>query len=289
MQDRLVGIIGGSGLYEMEGFKVVAEKSVSTPFGDPSDKIIIGELNGRRVVFLPRHGKGHRISPSTINYRANICAMKMLGVEWIISVSAVGSLREEIKPGDLAIVSQFIDKTKFRPETFFEGGIVAHVPFSHPVCNDLAGILYNSAKELGITVHKDKTYVCMEGPAFSTRAESLLHRQWGADLVGMTNMPEAKLAREAEICYATIALSTDYDCWKEEGHVDVSAVLQIIKKNVANAQAVIRQAVAKIGVERGCVCSRALVGAIMTDLKVVPKDIKKKLEPIAGNYFKETK
>ncbi len=282
----LIGIIGGSGLYEMEGFKVKEEKKVKTPFGDPSDAVLIGELNGSEVVFLPRHGRGHRISPSAINYRANIYALKMLGVKWIVSVSAVGSLKAEIAPGDFVIIDQFIDKTKFRPETFFDDGIVAHVAFSHPVCNKLAGVLYKSAQKCGIKVHNGGTYVCMEGPAFSTRAESLLHRQWGADVIGMTNMPEAKLAREAEICYATMALSTDYDCWKEEDHVDVEAVIATLKKNVVNAQKVIKDAVASIAGGAECWCHNALKGAIMTPPKFVTTATKKKLEAIAGRYLK---
>ncbi|MBI2974552.1 MAG: S-methyl-5'-thioadenosine phosphorylase [Deltaproteobacteria bacterium] len=286
MTEKLIGIIGGSGLYEIEGFRALDEKKVNTPFGEPSDAIIVGELNGRKVAFLPRHGKGHRFSPSTINYRANICALKMLGVEWIISVSAVGSLKEEIAPGDFVVVDQFIDRTKFRAQTFFDDGITAHVSFAHPVCSSLADVLYNSASSLGIKTHKGGTYVCMEGPAFSTRAESFLHRQWGADLIGMTGMPEAKLAREAEICYATIALSTDYDCWKEEEHANVGAIVATIKKNVSNSKSVIRDVVAKIPEKRGCPCANALSGAIMTDLKTVPMNVKKKLEVIAGRYFK---
>ncbi len=281
----MIGVIGGSGFYNMEGFEVLEEKRVSTPFGEPSDVIVIGKLSGRKVAFLPRHGVGHRFSPSTINYRANICALKMLGCEWVVSVSAVGSLKEDIRPGELVIVDQFIDRTKFRPQTFFEGGVVAHVAFAHPVCEGLAGTLYDSAASLGIKAHKGGTYVCMEGPAFSTRAESLLHRSWGADLIGMTNMPEAKLAREAELCYATIALSTDYDCWKEEGHVDVGAIIAILKQNVANAQKVLKEAVARIPLDRKCACANALAGAIMTDSKLVPKETKKRLEPIAGRYL----
>jgi 5'-methylthioadenosine phosphorylase len=286
MTEKLIGIIGGSGLYEIDGFKVLEEKKVDTPFGEPSDAVVIGEISGRKVAFLPRHGKGHRFSPSNINYRANIYALKMLGVEWIISVSAVGSLKEEIAPGDFVVVDQFIDRTKFRAQTFFDDGVAVHVAFGHPVCSVLADVLYKSANSLGIKTHKGGTYVCMEGPAFSTRAESFLHRKWGADLIGMTNMPEAKLAREAEICYATIALSTDYDCWKEEEHVDVSSVVATFKKNVLNAKSVIRGAVAKIPEKRACLCASALSGAIMTDLKTVPKNVKKKLETIAGKYFK---
>lgn len=287
MTEKLVGVIGGSGLYNMEGFEITDEKRVATPFGDPSDAITLGRLNGRMIAFLPRHGRGHVYSPSNINYRANICALKMIGVEWIISLSAVGSLREEIVPGHLVIVDQFIDRTKFRVQTFFDDGIVVHVPFAHPVCPDLAGLLFQSAKNLGITVHKGGTYVCMEGPAFSTQAESFLHRQWGAGLIGMTNMPEAKLAREVEICYSTIALATDYDCWKEEGHVGVERIVEIIKKNVANAQKVIKDAVTRIPTgERRCICANALSGAIMTNKEAISKQTKKRLEIIAGKYLK---
>lgn len=286
MPEKLIGVIGGTGFYNMEGFEVLEERRVSTPFGEPSDAVIIGRLSGRKIAFLPRHGVGHRFSPGTINYRANVCALKMIGAEWIVSISAVGSLKEDIRPGDLVIVDQFIDRTKFRPQTFFEGGFVAHIAFAEPVCKGLAGILYDSAKSLGIKVHSGGTYLCMEGPAFSTRAESRLHRAWGADLIGMTNMPEAKLAREAELCYATIALSTDYDCWKEEGHVDVSSIIAILKQNVANAQEVLKEAVAKIPLDRECACANALAGAIMTNNELVPKETKKRLEPIAGRYLK---
>lgn len=286
MSEKLIGIIGGSGLYNIEGFAVEEEKTVSTPFGETSDKIIIGKMNGRRIAFLPRHGKGHVIPPNKVNYRANICALKMLGVEWIISVSAVGSLQEKIKPGDFVIVDQFIDKTYGRAQSFFDDGIVAHVAFAEPTCKDLSAIVCESVKSLGIKVHKKGTYVCMEGPAFSTKAESQLHRAWGADLIGMTAMPEAKLAREAEICYTTIALATDYDAWKEEDHVDVAAIIETIRKNVANAKAVVKDVVSKIPLDRKCKCRNALQGAIMTDLEVVGEASKKRLEPIAGKYLK---
>lgn len=286
MAQKLIGIIGGSGLYEMEGFEIIEEKSVSTPFGEPSDKIVLGTMEGKDVAFLPRHGRGHRISPSQINYQANIYALKMLGVEWVISVSAVGSLRKEIKPGDLVIVDQFIDRTKFRKQTFFEDGLVAHVGLAHPVCGNLANTLYSSAKGLKLKVHNGGTYVCMEGPAFSTRAESMLHRQWGADLIGMTNMPEAKLAREAEMCFATLALSTDYDCWKDDEHVDVAAVVQTMKMNVANAKMVIKDAIKNISLDRKCPCESALKGAIMTSIDTIPEKTKEKLKYITGKYLK---
>ncbi len=272
MAERLVGIIGGSGLYGMEGFKIIEERRVSTPFGEPSDAVIIGELSGRRVAFMPRHGRGHLINPSKINYRANIFAMKSVGVEWLISVSAVGSLREEIVPGHLVIVDQFIDKTNGRTQSFYDDGVVVHVAFADPVCKELAGMLYESAKKLGVTVHNGGAYVCMEGPAFSTRAESHMHRAWGANVVGMTNMPEAKLAREAEICYSTIALATDYDCWRAGEHVSADMVVATVKKNIANAQRVLRDVIPNISADRKCACAHALQGAVQSDVsKVTPK------------------
>jgi len=286
MAENLIGVIGGSGLYNMEGFDLVEEKKVSTPFGEPSDKIIIGKLGSKQVAFLPRHGRGHKYSPSVINYRANICALKMLGVQQIISVSAVGSLKEGIAPGDLVIVDQFIDRTRSRANTFFDGGIVAHISFAHPVCERLAAVVYDSAKELGIKTHKKGTYLCMEGPQFSTKAESFLHKNLGADLIGMTNATEAKLVREAEICYSTIALSTDYDCWKDDEHVNVKAILETMKKNVSNAQKVIRTTIEKMSEKRDCACANALMGAIMTDKKMISEDIRKRMEPIAGKYFR---
>jgi len=286
MSERLIGIIGGSGFYQMEGFEIIEERKILTPFGAPSDAIVIGRLGDKKVAFLPRHGKGHRLSPTAINYCANIYAMKMLGVERLVSISAVGSLKEEIRPGDLVIVDQFIDRTKFRPQTFFDDGITAHVAFAHPVCSDLSSILYSTAKSLGLVVHNGGTYVCMEGPAFSTRAESFLYRQWGASLIGMTNMPEAKLAREAELCYSTIALATDYDCWREEEHVDIETIVATLKKNVVNAQRVLKAAVERIPGDRKCGCANALSGAIMTDGKLISKETKKKLDAIAGRYLK---
>src|SRR5512137_722800 len=241
MSEKVIGVIGGSGLYEMEGLTDVREEVVTTPFGDPSDEYITGMLNGVKMVFLPRHGKGHRFLPSEINYRANIYGMKKLGVERIISVSAVGSLKEEIVPGHIIIPDHFIDRTKgIRKDTFFGNGIVAHVGFADPVCHELSAVLYDAALAAGATVHKGGTYICMEGPAFSTRAESFMYRDLDASIIGMTNLTEAKLAREAEICYGIIALSTDYDCWHET-HEDVSieAVLAIIRNNVAKAKNII--------------------------------------------------
>ncbi|MDP2599920.1 MAG: S-methyl-5'-thioadenosine phosphorylase [Deltaproteobacteria bacterium] len=281
-----IGVIGGSGLYEMEGLKVLEEKTVDTPFGKPSDAIVIGELNNQKIAFLPRHGRGHVISPSEINFRANIYALKLLGVERIFSVSAVGSMKEEIAPGDMVIVDQFIDRTRSRPYTFFEKGIVAHVSFADPVCPDLFNTAFAASKKVGAKTHKGGTYVCIEGPMFSSRAESKLFRSWGVDVIGMTNLQEAKLAREAEICYATIALSTDYDCWHEsEEAVDVAMVIAIIQKNVATAKEIIREAIKNLPQSRNCLCCKALENAIMTDKKKITPEVKKRLEAVAGKYL----
>ncbi|MEK6678837.1 MAG: S-methyl-5'-thioadenosine phosphorylase [Nitrospirota bacterium] len=285
-----IGIIGGSGLYEMEGLTNVKEVKIKTPFGDPSDKFILGTLSGRRLAFLPRHGKGHRILPTEINFRANIYAMKKLGVERIISVSAVGSMREEIEPGHIMIPSQFYDHTKKRISTFFGDGIVAHVGMADPVCNGLAEHLYRSSISVGAKTHNGGIYLCMEGPQFSTRGESLIYRKWGVDVIGMTNVTEAKLAREAEICYAAIALSTDYDCWHvSEDDVTVEAVIQIIKQNVDTAKRIIRDAVLNIPKGRDCHCKDALANTIMTDPKLIPLKTKKRLELIIGKYIKTSK
>lgn len=285
-----IGIIGGSGLYEMEGLTDVKEVKIKTPFGDPSDKFILGTLSGRRLAFLPRHGRGHRILPSEINFRANIYAMKKLGVERIISVSAVGSMREEIEPGHIVIPSQFYDHTKKRISTFFGDGIVAHVGMADPVCDGLAEQLYRSSVSVGAKTHNGGIYLCMEGPQFSTRGESLIYRKWGVDVIGMTNVTEAKLAREAEICYATIALSTDYDCWHvSEEDVTVEAVIQIIKQNVNTAKRIIRDAVLNIPKGRDCHCKDALANTIMTDPKLIPLKTKKRLELIIGKYIKSKK
>lgn len=285
-----IGIIGGSGLYEMEGLTDVKEVKIKTPFGDPSDKFILGILSGRRLAFLPRHGKGHRILPTEINFRANIYAMKKLGVERIISVSAVGSMREEIEPGHIMIPSQFYDHTKRRISTFFGDGIVAHVGMADPVCNGLAEQLYRSSISVGAKTHNGGIYLCMEGPQFSTRGESLIYRKWGVDVIGMTNVTEAKLAREAEICYATIALSTDYDCWHvSEDDVTVEAVIQIIKQNVDTAKRIIRDAILNIPKGRDCHCKDALANTIMTDPKLIPLKTKKRLELIIGKYIKTSK
>jgi 5'-methylthioadenosine phosphorylase len=282
-----IGVIGGSGLYEMEGLTQVKTVRVATPFGRPSDDYRIGTLFGRRVAFLPRHGRGHRIMPSDINYRANIFGMKKLGVERIISVSAVGSMKEEIKPGDIVIPDQFYDHTKHRRSTFFGNGIVAHVGMADPVCSDLGSILFDAGKRVGATVLRGGTYLCMEGPQFSTRAESLTYRTWIVDVIGMTNATEAKLAREAELCYSTIALATDYDCWHHsEEAVTVEAVLAVMKKNIETSKAMIREAVRMLHPSRSCSCGSALRGTIMTPEKLVPAKTKRDLAPIIGKYIK---
>lgn len=272
-----IGVIGGSGLYDIEGLKGVREERVRTPFGAPSDAIRVGKLDGVSVVFLSRHGRGHRLSPSEINYRANIYAMKVLGVQRIISVSAVGSMKELIEPGDVVIPDQFIDLTKRRPSTFFEGGIVAHVAFGEPICASLAQALAGAGEGVGAHLHRGGTYLCMEGPQFSTKAESLLYRHWGVDVIGMTNMPEAKLAREAELCYATMALATDYDCWHEtQEAVTVEAILATLRKNVALAKDILKKVVPSAAVAPACSCHRALDTAIVTDPASISATVRKK-------------
>lgn len=281
-----IGVIGGSGLYEMEGLEDVRTEKVPTPFGDPSDEFVLGTLGGVEMAFLPRHARGHRILPSELNFRANIWAMKKLGVDKIISVSAVGSLKEEIEPGHAVIVDQFIDRTRgSRDGTFFGNGIVAHVTFADPVCSYLSGVLYEATRDIGWKSHKGGTYICMEGPLFSTRAESHLYRSWGADVIGMTNLQEAKLAREAEICYATIALATDYDCWHEED-VTIEQVLKTMASNINNSKAAIKAAVPKIKPERDCGCKDALQYGIITDKKMIPEKTKQDLDIIIGKYVK---
>lgn len=286
MTEQIIGVIGGSGLYEMEGLTDLRSVAVETPFGAPSDEFITGVLDGVKIVFLPRHGKGHRLLPSEVNFRANIYGMKKLGVTRVISVSAVGSMKEEIVPGHIVIPDQFIDRTNAtRNNTFFGQGVVAHVQFADPVCTELSGNLAEAALAAGATVHRGGTYICMEGPAFSTRAESNMYRSFGVSVIGMTNIPEAKLAREAELCYGVIALATDYDCW-HESHDDVSvdAVLAIIKKNVTMAKAIIRNAVTRIGTERACPCASALQYAIITDKSVIPDEARQRLDLIIGKY-----
>lgn len=287
MSEQVIGIIGGSGLYELEGLSDVKSIAVTTPFGEPSDEFITGVLDGVRMVFLPRHGKGHRLLPSEVNYRANIYGMKKLGVTRLISVSAVGSMKEEIVPGHIVIPDQFIDRTNAtRANTFFGNGIVAHVQFADPVCAELSDILFAAAQAAGATVHMGGTYICMEGPAFSTRAESLMYRSLGVSIIGMTNIPEAKLARESEICYGVIALATDYDCW-HESHEDVSvdAIIATIKKNVAMAKAIIKNAVGLINGERACPCSSAMQYAVITDKSIIPDEARKNLDIIVGKYL----
>lgn len=288
MAEKYIGIIGGSGLYNMEGMEIGEERGIKTPFGDPSNKMLIGKLDGIPVAFMPRHGRGHKINPSEINYRANIYAFKTLGVSQIISVSAVGSMKEELDRGHVVIVDQFVDRTRNRPYTFFEKGVVAHVSFADPVCHNLIDILYDAAKKAGATVHKGGTYICIEGPMFSSRAESNLFRSWGVDVIGMTNYQEAKLAREAEICYAAMAMVTDYDCWhKAEESVDALAVVRVMQKNVAVAQKILKVAIpVAAAASGGCCCNKALENAIVTDPKLIPAEAKQRLEPIIGKYIK---
>ncbi|VAX20526.1 5'-methylthioadenosine phosphorylase [hydrothermal vent metagenome] len=281
-----IGVIGGSGLYDMEGLESVRMEKVTTPFGDPSDEFVLGKLGDVDMVFLPRHGRGHRILPSELNFRANIWAMKSLGVERIISLSAVGSLKTEIEPGHAVVIDQFIDRTRGqRAGTFFGEGIVAHVTFADPVCGYLADLLYESTKEIGWASHKGGTYICMEGPLFSTRAESRLYRSWGADVIGMTNLQEAKLAREAEMCYATVALSTDYDCWREED-VTIEQILEVMKNNVERSKEAIRAVIPKISAVRDCSCKDALQFGIITDPAMIPPRTRQKLDIIIGKYIK---
>lgn len=286
MKKAEIGIIGGSGLYAMPGLTSLREERVSTPFGEPSDAFILGDLEGRGVAFLARHGRGHRILPSELNFRANIFAMKSLGVERILSVSAVGSLKEEHKPTDFVIPDQFIDRTYARTSTFFGEGIVAHVAFGDPICATVASAFQNACATAGVVGKSGGTYVCMEGPQFSTRAESNLYRSWGADVIGMTNLQEAKLAREAEICYATLAMVTDYDCWRE-GHDDVTVdqVVAVLHQNADNASKVVRAAVAAMPSARTCACADALKYAILTDRKAIPPEARKKLSLLLDKYL----
>src|ERR1700682_791386 len=284
--EAAIGIIGGSGLYSMSGLTGTREVRVKTPFGDPSDTIVLGTLEGKRVAFLARHGRGHRILPGEINYRANIYAMKLLGAERIISVSAVGSLLEDLRPGEFLVPDQFYDRTKHRVSTFFGDGLVAHVGFAHPVCGQLAGVLSDSCVHEAVKVHRRGTYICMEGPQFSTQAEAHVHRQLRFEVIGMTNVTEAKLAREAEICYATIAMITDYDCWHPE-HESVTAtqIMATRSQNAENAQKVLRESVRSMPVEPNCKCGAALRHALVTDLKLVPSATKKRLASIIGKYL----
>ena len=282
-----IGIIGGSGLYKMDGIKNLKKVSLTTPFGRPSDKFIIGNLEGKEVVFLPRHGVGHRVSPSKINYQANIYGMKKLGVERIISVTACGSLKENIKPLDFVVVDQFVDRTnQARAMTFFEEGIVAHITFAYPVCSEFCQVVCEAGERLNLNMHKKGTYLNMEGPAFSTLAESNLYRSWGMDVIGMTNMSEAKLAREAEICYVSLACVTDYDCW-HPGHdsVTIDIVIQNLNKNIANAQRILAKVIENLSPQRNCSCKDALKYAIITDRKLITDKTKKDLDIIIGKYL----
>jgi 5'-methylthioadenosine phosphorylase len=281
-----IGVIGGSGLYTMGGLRDTREIRVKTPFGDPSDAIVLGMLEGKRVAFLARHGRGHRILPGEINYRANIYAMKLLGAERIISVSAVGSLKEDLRPGEFLVPDQFFDRTKNRVSTFFGEGIVAHVAFAHPTCGQLSGVLADACVHQAVKVHRRGTYVCIEGPQFSTLAEAEVNRQLRFDVIGMTNVTEAKLAREAEICYATIAMITDYDCWHPD-HESVTAaqIITTLNQNAENAQKVLRTAVRELPSGRSCKCASALQYSLVTDLKIAPKATKKRLAAILGRYI----
>ncbi len=286
MTEGAVGVIGGSGLYELEGLTNVRWRRVRTPFGDPSDEFCTGELEGRPVVFLPRHGRGHRLTPTELNFRANVWGLKSLGVEWIVSVSAVGSMKEDIRPLDLVIPGQFIDLTKRRASSFFGEGIVAHVPMADPVCGPLGDVLDKAARATGSRVHRGGTYVCIEGPQFSTRAESRVYRSWGVDVIGMTNMPEAKLAREAELCYATLALATDYDVWHDtHAAVSVEAVVANLMKNVATAKDVLRRGIPAIGGARLCECPRLLENAVITSPPAFPHATRRRLDLLIGKYF----
>jgi 5'-methylthioadenosine phosphorylase len=286
MTNGAVGIIGGSGLYELEGLTDVRWRRVRTPFGDPSDEFCTGRLDGRAVVFLPRHGRGHRLTPTELNFRANVWGLKSLGVEWVVSVSAVGSMREDIRPLDLVIPDQFIDLTKRRVSSFFGDGIVAHVGMADPVCGHLADLLEKAASGTGRQVHRGGTYVCIEGPQFSTRAESRVYRTWGAAVIGMTNMPEAKLAREAELCYATLALPTDYDVWHDtHAAVSVEAVVANLMQNVTTAKDVLRRLIPTIGGSRTCECPRLLDRAVITSAAAFPHATRRRLDLLIGKYF----
>jgi 5'-methylthioadenosine phosphorylase len=284
--DGAMGVIGGSGLYDMPGLQIVDEAELSTPFGAPSDRYIVGNISGRRVVFLPRHGRTHSLLPSEVNFRANIYGFKKLGVERLVAVSAVGSMREEIHPCHVVLPDQFIDRTRGRADTFFGGGVVAHVALADPVCPQLHAALDGAARASGATVWTGGTYLCMEGPAFSTRAESLLYRSWGVSVIGMTNIPEAKLAREAEICYATLALVTDFDCWHEtEEEVSVEMLLANLRRNAATAHAIIGALAASECSERRCECGSALAKALVTQADAISREARQRLDIIIGKYL----
>jgi 5'-methylthioadenosine phosphorylase len=287
MAEAKVGVIGGTGLYQLEGMTKIKELKLKTPFGEPSDTIIVGEIDGVKVAFLPRHGRGHFISPTEIPAKANIYALKSLGVEQILSVATVGSLQENIRPLDIVIADQIIDRTFLRPNTFFGNGIVGHIPFADPFCPVLGSILYDSARELKIRAHDGGTCIVMEGPQFSTRAESELYRSWGADVIYMTGLPEAKLAREAEICYTVIAVVTDYDCWKETYEV-VSAEMVVgnLNRGTETVKRLLKHAITRLPQKRNCICASALENAIITSPELIPEQVKKDLKPIIGRYLK---
>ncbi len=286
MTGARIGIIGGSGLYEMPDLKIIDRVKIETPFGEPSDEFVIGTVAEKEVIFLSRHGKGHYLAPSDINFRANIYGMKSLGVEWLLSVSAVGSMKEGIKPGDIVVPDQFFDRTKSRIQTFFPKGLVVHVAFADPVCPHVSKLLYEAGKHVGASIRQGGTYLCIEGPQFSTRAESYIYRQWGVDVIGMTNIPEAKLAREAEICYATLALVTDYDCWHaEEESVSVDYILQTMHKNVLMAQRILQEAITHFPLPRDCLCAEALKGAIVTTPEMIPPALKQEYALLIGKYI----
>jgi 5'-methylthioadenosine phosphorylase len=289
MSEIRIGVIGGSGLYQMEGMTVREERRISTPFGEPSDVYIIGELEGMPVAFLPRHGRGHRLLPSELNYRANIYGFKVLGVEELVSVSAVGSMKIEYKPTDIVVPDQFFDRTRQRANTFFGNGLVAHVSLAKPICPWLIDVAVDAGRAAGATVHRGGTYVNMEGPQFSTRAESEVYRQWGVDVIGMTNLTEARLAREAEICYVSLSMITDYDCWHEtEEAVSGEAVMEVVRQNVKMSQEVVRQMLSRMAAERkrGCICAEALKYSLITERAMIPAETLKNLEPIVGRYIK---
>jgi len=290
MSNPLIGIIGGSGLYHMDDFEVIETVKLSTPFGEPSDEYVLGKLGGKDVVFLPRHGRGHLITAPMVNYRANIYGMKMLGVSNILSVSAVGSLKEQYHPGHIVLVDQFIDKTIARRQTFFDEGVAVHILGAHPISAKISGLLLEACLKVGAIVHAGGTYVCMEGPALSTRAESLLHRSWGADVIGMTNMPEAKLAREAEIAYATMAMITDYDCWHEEEEAfSAEKIVETFKTNVKTAQKVLKCAIEMFDAKKHYdpVCAHALDGALISHISMIKPETKKRLELLLGRFWKD--
>ncbi len=286
MQQAEIGIIGGSGLYTMPGLSDIQEKSLDTPFGAPSDAYVLGTLQGRKVAFLSRHGRGHRFMPTEINYRANIHGLKQLGVERILSLSAVGSLKEEHHPLDFVIPDQFVDRTRHRVDTFFGDGLVAHIGFADPICQEAAGVAVQACRKAGVNVKPGGTYLNMEGPQFSTRAESNLYRSWGLDVIGMTNLTEARLAREAELCYVTVAMVTDYDCWHQtHDSVSVDQIVAVLLKNAEHACSVVREAVAAMPKTRGCKCGAALKNAIITQKIAVPKATLERLRLLVGKYF----